>query len=1609
MALLAACDEQENDSTGDGNDIEQDDAGSGSAAYQIRSSDRRRLRRVDFEFILLDPEFLQHRRRMPYILSNTHSAATRGEREVTMMATNQSDAYTGRSRTSVGRVLETRRPRRCRVGGTKKLYSTECPQTLLITLITLATLFAACDNQEGTDPDDGDRDGAREGDGTTFRIRGRVEGSGGNDISVVVDAYAPDSTSDDPDYREEFILDSDEEFAVASTFETGTRYDIAFGDLNQEQSCTVDGRFMFIDGEIEDADVLIEVVCEPAYTVGGTVSGLKGEKVIVGVDTSEEYIPFLYDAERNGSHIFARMLPSGMPYEVTVDTQPTDPEQHCSVKNGSGVIADEDVDDVRILCDSGTVGGRVEGLMGDEVTLGLSFDRDLEGELLTARENGPFAFEHVFEEGEPYTVYIGGYPENPEQECEITNEMGIIEYNEETESFDVENVVVRCNGGATVGGEIHGLRGSEFELGLSFGDLLDVEILGEEITGDGPFRFKGEFMEGEDYAVTVHTQPSNPKQECVVLNGTGVIEYDEERETYDVDDVEVYCAAPLRTYSYNNTSAVIRSNPVVVDEFKVIDELYGQGVSELTKELANGYVYSSYTGEYYEVFAKEMLSKGYSSTELTTIWRYRRVKAVASIEMTISRVNLSITGDLRKAGYVSSIVDMFVSTYSADDTDRVEYYNANSISVLRSKCSGTEFEYDAVANSSGDTYLWREEDVEYTTEGDPAREVTYGRVTLKHPVVVSVDLSSIPVGEEFYLRSRVGATVNNDVISVEPWVYAGLRDPLDSESDEGDNGVQIETEGLLMLDVDDLDPDSLDAAPGIVPDECPAGEERAVLSFESATFETVESLISEPGIRITRTGSDAGPVTARITLTEGTATAGEDFDAEAMEVRFGDGSSEPRSLFLPIINDVLHEDNETLTVTLSDPLGCAEIGEIDTAEITIIDDDASSAGELAFSEDTYAVDEFAGSAEITVERLGDGRQGEIRAVVRTADGTATAPDDYTATSEEVVFLSGEATPKTVQIPIADNSDEDEDRTVLLTLEGVSDNVAGQVLDEAVLTIRNDDTGVPSAVQFGSETYSIGEGDGVARIDVTRTGDLGSPVTVVVEAAAETARAGEDFEAVETAVSFAAGDGEPKWVEVPILNDTADEPDETVALALSGPEGAALGTPAVATLRIRNGIGWQVPAAIAPLNQTYATPVVAAGAEGTATLVWRNGTPKVSYLSRFDGEWGTPETLSIDREIQAMAFDADGNGFMAFVDEDEVTGNLTVFTSRYLAGSGFEAPVARYPGPSRVDENLELAVSASGKAALIWIEVESDADGIFANTAWADAFDGSAWVGGVPLEANDYGEDDVFPGASVLKVAVDDDGNAFAVWAWAGLSREEGEVRVSRFDASSGAWDVAWWSEAATLSGYDIDTGAVYTPQIAMDQAGSAAVVWMEEDHCCLTIEQNLWANHYDAALDAWSGPVPVEPTDLGRPVTERDETGPSDPRLGMDGDGNAVVIWRERDDGGNDSLVRTNHYDAGTGQWGEPGTLGSLDAYQLHLTMNAEGDAFAYWLSGFSPRTQRIARYTRDTGWSGVMTFPSEIRSFSITPEGGAFCVFEAMDPADGNADKLWYSRYVVE
>jgi hypothetical protein len=181
----------------------------------------------------------------------------------------------------------------------------------------------------------------------------------------------------------------------------------------------------------------------------------------------------------------------------------------------------------------------------------------------------------------------------------------------------------------------------------------------------------------------------------------------------------------------------------------------------------------------------------------------------------------------------------------------------------------------------------------------------------------------------------------------------------------------------------------------------------------------------------------------------------------------------------------------------------------------------------------------------------------------TANGTATAGLDYTATAGTLTFAANQAT-RTFKVPITNDETPEGAETILLALTAPTGGATLGPLATATLTIGASDGG---AFRFSAATYSVSEAGRLATITVRREGETTRPATVSYGVTGGTAQLGADFAVSPGSLSFPAGVASRTFT-VRIVDNDVHEADRTVGLSLSAPSaGQRLGQPFEATLTI----------------------------------------------------------------------------------------------------------------------------------------------------------------------------------------------------------------------------------------------------------------------------------------------------------------------------------------------------------------------------------------------------------------------------------------------------------
>lgn len=98
----------------------------------------------------------------------------------------------------------------------------------------------------------------------------------------------------------------------------------------------------------------------PEFTVGGTVDGLQGSGLVLSNLGDNLPVP------ANGSFTFPRTAVTGQPYEISVATQPTHPDQICTVEHGKGTISVANVTDIAVHCTTAVIPSGLDSTFGDQ-------------------------------------------------------------------------------------------------------------------------------------------------------------------------------------------------------------------------------------------------------------------------------------------------------------------------------------------------------------------------------------------------------------------------------------------------------------------------------------------------------------------------------------------------------------------------------------------------------------------------------------------------------------------------------------------------------------------------------------------------------------------------------------------------------------------------------------------------------------------------------------------------------------------------------------------------------------------------------------------------------------------------------------------------------------------------------------------------------------------------------------------------------------------------------------------------------------------------------------------------------------------------------------------
>lgn len=246
---------------------------------------------------------------------------------------------------------------------------------------------------------------------------------------------------------------------------------------------------------------------DTGHYAGGVLTGLKaGNSVLLSSGTQSLTL------SADGTYRFGR-FPKGTAYNITA-TSSSD-TQACTVTNGSGQIADADVDNIVVSCvDTFGIGGTLSGYAGGHGPVQVALNG---GEPVSLTADGAFHFATRLASGTSYNAALVSVPET--LVCSLTNGSGLVA------STDVTSITVACE---------PALAGVSFTVtGLVTPDSVTVQLNGSGVdalpartrrvtsAANGSYSFNLAVPVGSTYDVVIAGQAVG--NTCTVANGSGTL------------------------------------------------------------------------------------------------------------------------------------------------------------------------------------------------------------------------------------------------------------------------------------------------------------------------------------------------------------------------------------------------------------------------------------------------------------------------------------------------------------------------------------------------------------------------------------------------------------------------------------------------------------------------------------------------------------------------------------------------------------------------------------------------------------------------------------------------------------------------------------------------------------------------------------------------------------------------------------------------------------------------------------------------------------------------------------------------------------------------------
>ena len=388
-----------------------------------------------------------------------------------------------------------------------------------------------------------------------------------------------------------------------------------------------------------------------------------------------------------------------------------------------------------------------------------------------------------------------------------------------------------------------------------------------------------------------------------------------------------------------------------------------------------------------------------------------------------------------------------------------------------------------------------------------------------------------------------------------------------------------------------------DVDAGKVTNEATASLDGVTSGEDIVTVNWVAPQNSEPQLTISsgEVGEGAGNFTFTVTLnpsslqtvtvdyatSDGTATSGSDYTAASGTLTFSPGDT-TKTVSVPVAADDIDEDDETFTLTLTNPVNASIPNTLESGSATIRDDDTAG---VTVSAPGTGLDIDEGDDDTYTVVLDSEPTHSVTITVNDPSNT-----DVTAEPASLTFTTTNwDTAQTVTVSAShDSGHDDEDATVTHTAASSDAKYDGISVADVPVNVTDDDD-VPVTVSFGQATYTVAEGSSVT-VKVMLSANPERTVTIPLSTTNQGGATASDYSGVPANVVFNRGDTE-KTFDFEATDDTVDDDGESIRLDFGTglPTGVTEGSPDETVVSITDD---EVPAVTVSFAQ--ATYTVAEG-------------------------------------------------------------------------------------------------------------------------------------------------------------------------------------------------------------------------------------------------------------------------------------------------------------------------------------------------------------------------------------------------------------------------------